>query len=207
MKSLASAASLALIGFLDGTACTAEPLASRDIVTENTVGDHSLRSTLANARSRFSPERLTLIGLPTGETEVNVPLAVSDGARELPDEAYALFRDLNSARVAHGLRPLALEPRLCALARAHAADMVSRRYFGHNTPEGLSPFGRMDRAGWRYGYAGENLALDVDERSANRTLYRSNGHRDNMLESHYSRVGIAAVETVEGEIFVEDFSD
>jgi uncharacterized protein YkwD len=154
-----------------------------------------------------SPDALTLAGFPTGESEVRVALVQSDDARERPDDARALFRDLNAARAAAGLAPLDLPPRLCAIARAHASDMVTRRYFGHDSPDGLSPFARMDRAGWRYGYAGENLALDVDERAASRTLYRSNGHRDNMLEPHYAHVGIAAIETGQGEIFVEDFSD
>jgi uncharacterized protein YkwD len=207
MKSLASAASLALIGFLDGTACAAQPTPTRGATTENSIGRHTSRHAFFDSSPFESREALTLVGLPTGEREVNVPLEVSDGAREMPDEARALFRDLNGARLAHGLRALSLDPKLCVFARAHAADMVARGYFGHNTPEGLTPFGRMDRAGWRYGYAGENLALDVDERTANRTLYRSNGHRDNMLEPHYTRVGISVVGTLEGEIFVEDFSD
>ena len=154
-----------------------------------------------------APDALNLVGFPTGESEVRVALVQSTGVRARPDDARALFDDLNAARRARGLGLLDLAPRLCAIARAHADDMVSRRYFGHDTPEGVTPFARMDRAGWRYGYAGENLALDVDEQAANRTLYRSNGHRDNMLEPHYAHVGIAAVETDGGEIFVEDFSD
>jgi len=43
--------------------------------------------------------------------------------------------------------------------------------------------------------------------SAHRALLGSHEHRGNMLEAHYARVGIAAVGSADGEIFVEDFSD
>jgi uncharacterized protein YkwD len=66
---------------------------------------------------------------------------------------------------------------------------------------------RPDGAHIPYGYAGENLALDRDVASAHRALLGSHEHRGNMLEAHYARVGIAAVGSADGEIFVEDFSD
>jgi uncharacterized protein YkwD len=123
------------------------------------------------------------------------------------DDARALWADLNATRRSAGLRTLVLEPRLCRIAQAHAADMVARRYFAHVSPDGVGPFERLTRAGWRYGYAGENLALDVSEEQAERHLLASTPHRENMLEPHYLRVGIAVVATDSREVFVEIFSD
>jgi uncharacterized protein YkwD len=127
--------------------------------------------------------------------------------RERTSDAEALLQDINAHRIGQGLAPLTLDQRLCAIAREHALDMASRSYFGHNSPEGESPFERMDRAHYGYGYAGENLALDqsVDEAAA--ALWHSPEHRENILEPHYARLGVAAVVAPEGEIFVEDFSD
>jgi len=122
-------------------------------------------------------------------------------------EARALWADLNATRLSAGLRTLVLEPRLCRIAQAHAEDMVARRYFDHVSPDGIGPFERLTRAGWRYGYAGENLALDVSEEDAERHLLASPAHRENMLEPHYQRVGIAVVATESREVFVEIFSD
>jgi uncharacterized protein YkwD len=122
-------------------------------------------------------------------------------------DARALWHDLNVARQSAGLPPLVLDLRLCRVAEAHAYDMVRRHYFDHVSPDGLGPFERMTRAGLRYGYAGENIALDVDERGAAEHLYASPEHRQNMLEPHYTHVGIAAVATETREFFVEDFSD
>ena len=118
-----------------------------------------------------------------------------------------MLRALNAARVANGLRRLALDPRLCTIARSHAFDMVERGYFGHVSPDGVSPFDRMVRAHYRFGYAGENLALDRSARAAALALWQSSEHRNNILEPHYAKVGIAAVASTDGEIFVEDFSD
>lgn len=122
-------------------------------------------------------------------------------------DAVAMLTELNARRVSKGLAQLALDPRLCAIALEHASDMVARAYFDHNTPEGVSPFARMDRAGYTYGYAGENMALDKNPGAAELALWQSPEHRQNILEVHYLKVGIAAVRASAGEIFVEDFSD
>jgi uncharacterized protein YkwD len=122
-------------------------------------------------------------------------------------DVRTMLAALNARRAASGLAPLQLEPRLCDIAYEHAADMVVRSYFDHYTPEGVSPFGRMDEAHYPYGYAGENLALDESAPAAELALWHSPEHRKNILESHYVKVGIAAVSTHDGEIIVEDFSD
>jgi len=128
-------------------------------------------------------------------------------AQDRPGDARALLRDLNAARTTRGLVPLTLDPRLCSLAREHALDMVEHRFFGHASSDGSTPFQRMHRIGYEYRVAGENLALDVDEVAAHQMLWRSNPHRENMLEPKFARVGIAAIATDDGELFVEDFSD
>jgi uncharacterized protein YkwD len=119
----------------------------------------------------------------------------------------AMLAALNARRASKGLAALVLDPALCSVAYDHAADMVVRSYFDHYTPEGLSPFARMEKAHIPFGYAGENMALDQNSRSAELALWESREHRDNILGAHYAKVGIAAVAGTQGEIFVEDFSD
>lgn len=133
--------------------------------------------------------------------------AISVDDRGTDRNVSKLLSALNAARVATGLRPLVLDSRLCAIARAHGLDMSHRGYFDHVSPEGATPFDRLDRAHFRYGYAGENLALDRDAEAAHRAFTASLPHRRNMLGEHYARVGIAAVESPSGTLFVEDFSD
>jgi uncharacterized protein YkwD len=122
-------------------------------------------------------------------------------------DAQQMLATLNSERVSHGLDPLVLDNKLSEIAKSHAEDMAQRNYFGHVSPEGLDPFARMTRAHYRYGYAGENLALDEDPAAASQALWTSSEHRSNILEPHFTHIGIAAVSATDGEIFVEDFAD
>jgi uncharacterized protein YkwD len=132
----------------------------------------------------------------------------ASAATRAPHDIDVLLRSMNAERLASGLRPLHLDRRLCELAYEHAADMKRRKYLSHSTPEGLSPFARMDALRIRYGYAGEILALDQDVRTIFWDFWNSPEHRANMLEPHYVHVGIASVEVpFEGVIVVEDFSD
>jgi uncharacterized protein YkwD len=129
-------------------------------------------------------------------------------AAEAPSDAIVLYHHLNRVRSRDGVGMLALDRRLVQVAREHALDMVARHYFAHAALDGRSPFDRLHEAGIDYAYAGENLAMDVNPDAANLALLESPPHRENMLEPHYRRVGIAAVRSSEGEeIFVEDFSD
>lgn len=134
------------------------------------------------------------------------PVATMQVANRTQD-VNAMLEALNGRRASKGLAPLVLDPALSSIAYDHAADMVDRSYFDHYSPEGLSPFARMEKAHYAFGYAGENLALDQNSKSAELALWQSRDHRENILGAHYAKVGIAAVSGTEGEIFVEDFSD
>ncbi len=144
---------------------------------------------------------------PAHDSARTIALSASAGAIEREADARAMLATVNAERADHGLPPLTYDERLSEIARSHARDMVLRSYFAHETPEGESPFERMARAGYRFSYAGENIALDGDVDAAGRALFASTEHRENILQPHFNRVGIAAVASTDGEVFVEDFSD
>src|SRR4051794_41241878 len=52
-------------------------------------------------------------------------------AATLPRPAARLLRAVNTARIAHGDRPLRLDWTLTAAARAHSSDMLAHDYFAH----------------------------------------------------------------------------
>ncbi len=136
-----------------------------------------------------------------GDTIVALTFTTSR-ADERSAEAGLILSDINAARRANGLAPLALDQRLCSLAVSHARDMLLRRYVSHTTPDGDSPFDRMHSAGYEFSYAGENIALNADRASAERALMASEPHRRNILDPHYAHVGIAAVATDGSELMV-----
>jgi uncharacterized protein YkwD len=163
---------------------------------------------IALGASLVAPHVVPLTSVAAPGTDLAFrPAGVTASVPDRDADVRTMLAALNARRAAKGLAPLQLEPRLCEIAYEHAADMVARSYFDHYTPEGVSPFGRMDEAHYPYGYAGENLALDESAPAAELALWHSPEHRKNILESHYAKVGIAAVRSHDGEIIVEDFSD
>ena len=72
--------------------------------------------------------------------------------------------------------------------------MFARGYFAHVSPDSLSPFDRMKAAHVRYITAGENLALAPTLPLAHKGLMNSPGHRANILQPLYRRVGIGILD-------------
>jgi uncharacterized protein YkwD len=135
-------------------------------------------------------------------------LAFAPSARAAyPSDVALLLTSMNAVRLSSHLRPLRLDRRLCKIAYDHAVDMQRRHYFAHVTPDGLTPYARMARAHYRFGYAGENQALDRSARVIFQDFWNSREHRANMLGKHYAHVGIASIAESVGTVVVEDFSD
>ena len=101
---------------------------------------------------------------------------------------------VNRERRAHGLKPLRADPEAAEVARAHSRDMFARGYFSHITPDGADPFERMRRGGLRFRAAGENLAFSRTLPMAHQGLMNSPGHRANILQPHFGRVGVGIVD-------------
>ncbi len=63
------------------------------------------------------------------------------------DEIEQLVHDFtNQQRKKNGLSELDFDNKIADIARAHSLDMAYREYFAHETPEGLSPTDRAERA-------------------------------------------------------------
>lgn len=147
------------------------------------------------------------LATPSGAASKKPNDATGDVGSRGNGSVSQLLGTINAERRARHVRMLRLDRALCRIAREHALDMVQHRYFDHYSLDGRSPFDRMRAHNYRFGYAGENLALDVDTRSASEALWLSEEHRLNLLGPHYVHVGIAAV-PIDGEVIVvEDFSD
>jgi hypothetical protein len=103
-----------------------------------------------------------------------------------------VVRSTNEKRVAAGLKPLVYNEKLADAARRKAANMFSENYWAHNSPSGKTPWVWFNDAGYKYVYAGENLAKDFG--STDRMMdawMASPTHKENIVSSKYSEVGIA----------------
>jgi hypothetical protein len=131
--------------------------------------------------------------------------AMSEGGRIAGIGSVVL--EMNALRRSDNVPRLVVSAALCAIAQAHAQDMHDRSYLGHTDPSGLDPFERMSAAHYIYGYAAENIAMDESLAAANRDLYASPEHLANIVDGHYTRVGVGIVQEKDDDLLVEDFSD
>jgi uncharacterized YkwD family protein len=123
-------------------------------------------------------------------------------------EEQSMLSLVNQARSKAGSRPLYIDASLAKLARMKAQDMVNKGYFSHTSPTYGSPFDMLKSYGVVYSYAGENLAGAATVKSAHDNLMDSPGHRDNILNQNFTRVGIGMVSSeAYGSIFVQIFAD
>lgn len=117
-----------------------------------------------------------------------------------------LLQLVNTERSARGLKPLTLDSTLSNVARIKSQDMVTKRYFSHNSPTYGSPFDMMKRFGITYRTAGENIAGNQSVQAAHTALMNSPGHRANILNPQYTHLGIGIVDGGPyGKMFTEMF--
>ena len=135
--------------------------------------------------------------------------------RELEDRVFEL---INVEREKNGVEPLKQVSRIQEIARDHSQDLIDREYFGHDDPEGNGPTDRAREAEYicehrgSYGL-GENIAgvgslssytvkdgvrvygpwWRTGDSIARELVYmwmNSEGHRANLLRTHYKATGV-----------------
>lgn len=151
-------------------------------------------------RVALLPALLVLLALGSGSTIVSAQSSPSDSSTMValdqrapvstnePAAEQQLLALLNSTRAEHGLGPLRMDGGLQSVARAHSFEMATNGYVGHGSLSGASALERLSRAA--RGLVGENVSFGVDCEAVHRALVASNGHRDNILNPAFNRVGI-----------------
>lgn len=105
-----------------------------------------------------------------------------------------LLKYTNDQRVANHEPVLALNSALSKAAEAKAADMFDHQYWAHTSPLGRDPWSFINDVGYKYLFAGENLARDFgDSKGVVDAWMNSPSHRENLLNSRYQDVGFAVV--------------
>lgn len=133
-----------------------------------------------------------------------------------------MLEETNRLRRQHRLVPLAYLPVLDVSADAHAADLIAREYFAHESPEGHGPMDRLKQRTPQLLVRGlaENLwmlqtnapdQMEGTVREAYQGWMNSPGHRENLLKPQWRQSGIGVgLRFRDGQqqiVFVQLFSD
>jgi hypothetical protein len=96
----------------------------------------------------------------------------------------------NDERQAQNLQILKVNPILNKAAEMKANDMATNGYFAHTSPEGKTPWYWLEKVGYQYQYAGENLAVDFsDSKDVTDAWMKSLTHKANIVKGNYTEIG------------------
>lgn len=101
----------------------------------------------------------------------------------------------NEERGKNGLLPLKINENLSQAAKLKALYMFDKSFWAHVAPDGTTPWKFILQSGYRYLYAGENLAKDFGYSGdvVGAWMNSKTGHRENILNNNYTDIGVAVV--------------
>ncbi len=134
-------------------------------------------------------------------------------------EEQALIDAINAERRERGLQALTPDPLLTETARAHSREMSDMGYFDHRSPvaEEKTPLDRYLKSLHDWGedqppavIVGENLFFcsatspTYNMAYAHESLMNSPGHRANILERRFTKVGVGLYRDSQGQFWVTE---
>lgn len=119
-------------------------------------------------------------------------------------ERQAVIDIVNQERAKEGLAPMKHNPFLEKSAQAHAEDMLTRNYFEHDTPQGVTAEDRIKRDGYLQPFfdcqctksytVGENIAKGQSTAAeVMETWMNSPQHRANIMSADFNEIGIGII--------------
>jgi len=163
----------------------------------------STDATAARPRRRSARALTAIVGLVLG---LFVPAVITAGPASATlmttteqSISKVIVLMLNAERVGHGLRPLTVAYALQLSARRHDQAMAAANVMSHQLPGEPNFAVRIYRAGYDWVWAGENIAWNSEMNTTGVKVLESlmyhevapnNGHRLNILNSHFKNVGI-----------------
>jgi uncharacterized protein YkwD len=134
-----------------------------------------------------SPTVLTATSTPSIQT----PAATATVAPALLSVVDEVVLQINRFRPQQQCQPVVANESLTRAAQEHSQDMAFNDYFSHVGSDGSSPWDRLERVGYFYSVAAENIAVAyLTPEDVVQGWLDSPGHRENVLNCDFQEVGV-----------------
>ena len=101
---------------------------------------------------------------------------------------------MNQKRIEAGLQPLNMDNTLLQVARYKSNHMIQYNYFDHTNPDGTKWTDWLKSIGYQYTTTGENIGYNTyDAVELFNQWWNSSGHRANMMNASYTKVGVGVI--------------
>ena len=139
-----------------------------------------------NVISSTSTTSVDVQGLPKLPTKYSINV-------QAPAE-QKILELMNAQRTKAGLKPLTIDNTLVQVARYKSNDMIQYNFFSHTNPDGTKWTNWLQTLGYKYTTTGENIAYNTsDPVELFNQWWNSPGHRANMMNPSYNKVGIGVI--------------
>jgi uncharacterized protein YkwD len=139
----------------------------------------------------LGPGTYSLRIFPKGPGTISYRLTASAALTPAADFAYRVVELTNDFRRQNGLLPLAVNTQIRNAAQLYSQTMAQQDFFDHVGRDGSLPWVRMQRAGYNYVAAAENLAAGhLTPAAVVQGWIDSPGHRRNLLNPNLREIGV-----------------
>ena len=144
------------------------------------------QGTQGSTGSSNSSSNINVNGLP------NIPEKYSVTVQNSAENK--ILELMNQKRQEAGLKPLTMDNTLLNVARYKSNHMIQNDYFSHTNPDGTKWTNWLQAIGYKYNATAENIAYNsYDPVELFNQWWNSAGHRENMMNPSYTKVGIGVL--------------
>lgn len=131
------------------------------------------------------------------------PAFVDDYATKGDEKQQAeILKLVNKERAKHQLKPVVLDETLSKIAIIRSTDMIDGKYFSHTSPKYGPFYTLVQQSNYPYWALGENIAAGASSGSQYMQMWmNSSGHRANILNARYNRIGIGVVKNSKNDFY------
>ncbi|MGW3245983.1 CAP domain-containing protein [Streptomyces sp. NPDC001070] len=150
------------------------------------------------------PSQTSAPAAPSASAATTAPAEGEDDGDQSVAEISVLAL-VNTVRATAGCQPLHYDKKLSELASDFSSDMAARGFFDHTDPDGDDPWDRAAQAGVK-NLGGENIARgQATAQEVMDAWMNSDGHRANILNCDFKKIGVGAVFGEGGPWWTQDF--